>query len=322
MPDLKVAVAGIGFMGFSHLRVYSEIRNCNVVGVIDPSKESREKAEKTFRVKTYADAESFLKENEVDAVSVAVPTQFHYDTAKIFLEHGINTLVEKPMTTDLKQADDLIKTAAKNDAILMAGHIERFNPMVRKVKSIFSEKDNISFCSAFRMNPPGRGSDSAILDLSTHDIDVLRYITGSEIKEIDANSINRNGVEAHVVSNVMFANGVKGLIVSSLLYPIKKRELSVLSADILVEGNYITQDVNIYRKRMVQEPKTYVESLFGTIEYEIIKPQIQRAEPLRIELEHFLDCVKNRKKPIVDGEEGKKAIEAAMEIMRICKSKQ
>ena len=320
MADIKVAVVGIGYMGFSHLRTYSEMKNCNVVGVVDKFPENLEKARKMFRVDAYEDVRELLKNTDVDAVSVAVPTDLHDSVAVPLLERGINVLLEKPIAPTLEGAEKIIKAAKQGGSTLMIGHVERFNPMVRKAKEIIDNDKSVRFCGAYRMNPPGRSSDSAIIDLSTHDIDVLRYILGSDVKKIGADAIFSNGTEKHVVINLTFDSGVKSTVVSSLMYPIKRRELVVLSENMLLEGNYMTQDINIYRKYGVKEPKDYFQSLMGTIEYELLMPFVQKGEPLKLEIEHFVECVRTGSKPLVTGEEGRRALEIALEVSRLCRN--
>ncbi|MFH0889578.1 MAG: Gfo/Idh/MocA family oxidoreductase [Candidatus Aenigmatarchaeota archaeon] len=318
MDKVKIAVVGVGFMGFSHLRTYSEMKNCNVVGVVDKLPESRERAERTFRVNAYENFDDLAKVNEVDAVSIAVPTQFHASAAIPILEKGIDVLLEKPIAANLNDAENIIRAAKKGGAKLMVGHIERFNPMVNKAKEIIANQQ-IYFCGAYRMNPPGRSSDSVIIDLSTHDIDVLRYLLSSDVKKFGAESVSDNGVEKHVVINMTFENNVKAMVVSSLLYPIKKRELVILTKEMLLEGNYITQEINVYRKHNAKEPESYSQSLIGTIEYELLRPFIQKNEPLRLELEHFIDCVTSGKKPLISGEDGRRTLEIALGVEQLCK---
>jgi UDP-N-acetylglucosamine 3-dehydrogenase len=317
MDKVKVGIIGFGFMGANHLRVYTELKECEVVGVVDNSSEVLNRVKNSFNVKTYNNVEELLKDG-VDAVTVSVPTRFHHEVASKIIDAGVDVLIEKPITDDVSKAEELVKFAKKKNVKLMVGHIERFNPMVQRVKEILNSisMDEIYFCASYRLNPGLRTSDSAIIDLSTHDIDVFRYLLKSEVKDIDANAVFEDGVEKHVVATLYFSNGITTTINSSLLYPMKKRELVILGKKLLIEGNYMSQDISIYRRKTIEDSPH-----LGKIEYEIIKPLIKNAEPLKLELKHFLDCIINNKEPLVTGEEGKKTLEVATRIKDICRKK-
>jgi len=317
MNKVKIGIIGFGYMGTNHLRVYTELKDCEVVGIVDNSPEVLKKAKDLFNVNVYNSVEELLA-NDVDAVTVAVPTKFHYDIASKVINENIDLLIEKPITDDVNEAEKLVRLAKKKDVKLMVGHIERFNPMVQRVKTILDSTslDDIYFCASYRLNPGIRTTDSAVIDLSTHDIDVFRYLLKSEVKEVDANAVFENDVEKHVVASLHFSNGIIATINSSLLYPMKKRELVILGKNSLIEGNYMSQDISIYTRKSTEDSLH-----FGKIEYEIAKPLIKNAEPLKIELRHFLDCIINDKEPIVTGEDGKKTLEVANMIMTICRKK-
>lgn len=317
LDKVNVGIIGVGYMGSNHLRVYSELKNCEVVGVVDPDPKALENAKRKFKINAYTNVHDFLKNERVDAVSIVVPTPLHFEIAKFFIERGVHVLVEKPITEKLEDAERLIGLAREHNVKLMVGHIERFNPMVKKVKDIIRGVglNNIYYCSTYRLNPESRAADSAVIDLSAHDIDVLRYLLESNVVKIQADALYRDGIEKHVVATLEFACKIKAVINSSLLYPLKRRELVVLGKDILIEGNYMTQDVNIYQKGAVHESKNSL----GVIEYRHIKPMVKKTEPLKLELKHFIDCVINDKEPIVNGEDGKKTLQVAMEIIKKCK---
>ena len=195
-----IGVIGAGVMGMNHIRVLREL-GCDVV-VSDISQESLKRAE-AMGVTGFRD---YTDIKDVDAVTIASPTKLHFDIATHFLERGIPTLVEKPITENVSDAKALVSLSKRNDTILMVGHIERFNPMVKKVKEIIDSGylGTILHLSTYRLNPSGRANDSAVLDLSTHDIDVLRYLIGAEISSIYAEAVYRDGIEKHVSAIINF----------------------------------------------------------------------------------------------------------------------
>ncbi len=313
MNKLNVGVIGVGYMGINHLRVYSELNNCNIVGVVDASKKALENAAIKFNVKTYDDLEKFLNENKLDAASVAVPTSKHYEVAKMLIERGVHVLVEKPFTDSIECAQSLVNLAKKNTVKIMVGYIERFNPVIQKIKSILTEdiKKEMFHCSIRRLNTPSRSDDSAVLDLSTHDIDLLHYLFG-DLKAITASAVSHNNIEKHVVTVLKLNNGCNALLESSLLYPIKIREINIATPNTLIHGNLFGRELSIHLKRNIN-----TENNFGDIDYSTLKPTLENTEPLKLELSHFLECVRESKTPSIGGEEALKTLKVAFEIMKM-----
>ena len=306
-------------MGSNHVRVYSELKSCEVVGVVDSSEEALKKVKEKFGFETFRDMESLFKKHKVDAATVAVPTSMHFAVAKELIGRGINVLIEKPLADKVEDAEVLVKIAKEKNVKIAVGHIERFNPMVQRVKSILDTipKKDIFYISTHRLNPEGRTKDSAITDLSTHDIDVMRYLIGEDVVKIEADAVIHDGIPKRVVATLDFGNGIKGMINSSLLHPLKKRELSIEGKDIVIEGNYQTQEINVYRKKNLSEKSNGL----GSIEYEILRPTVIRAEPLKLELQDFLDAILKNREPLVNGEEGLKNLRVALEIERVAKKR-
>lgn len=309
----RIGIIGAGVMGMNHVRVLREL-GCDVVAS-DISQDSLKRAQ-AMGAEVFQD---YKEVKDVDAVTIASPTTLHFQIASHFLENQIPTLVEKPITENVRDAEKLVALTKSSGTMLMVGHIERFNPMVKKVKEIIDSGylGEIYHCSAYRLNPSGRANDSAVLDLSTHDIDVLRYITGREIDSIYAEAVYKDGIEKHV-SAILNFGGLKAVVKSSLLYPIKKRGLVILGSEGLIEGNYITQDINLFRSVGVHDTLKDFEKL-GTVESQIFKPLVRKQEPLKLEMEHFLECIKHGNEPLTNGEEGMKTLAAALKVQEKCK---
>jgi UDP-N-acetylglucosamine 3-dehydrogenase len=313
METLNVGVIGVGYMGFNHLRIYADLKECNLVGAVDVSQKPLKKVEEMFKVRTYQDVDKFIKENRVDAVSITVPTTLHFQIAKKFVEKGIHVLVEKPFTGKLEEAQKLVELSKKHKVKLAVGYVERFNPVVQRIKTIMTENllKNTFYASTYRLNPSGRAEESAVTDLCTHDIDLLRYILNSEVESVHADAFFQNNIEKHVVAVLKFKNGIKSLIHTSLLYPLKVRGINISLLGMMIEGDFGAQDITVYRKKELSQ-----EDILGEIDYETIKPRIQKSEPLRTELKDFLNSIKEDSQPLVDGNEGIRTLQVAIEIMR------
>lgn len=302
---LRVGVVGVGNMGFHHVRIYSELseeEKIELVGVADTNFERAREISEIFKVRAFNDYRELVK--EVDAVSVAVPTSFHKEVALEFIENGVHVLVEKPIAESVESAEEIIRAAKRNDVILMAGHVERFNPAVLKLKETISQGmlGEIVTMNAKRVGPMViRIADvGVIIDLAVHDIDVMSFLSDSRVKEIYAKARNVKHpakVEDYALILLTFENDVEGITETNRLTPHKTRTLNVVGTEGIAYLDYINQSLTIYDEKWVHEAK------------------IEKMEPLKLELEHFIECVKERKKPLVGGEEGLHALEVAVKAL-------
>ena len=299
---LRVGVVGVGSMGFHHARVYSELAKegkVELVGVADANFERAKEVAKKFKTLPYSDYRELAEEN-LDAVSIAVPTSLHKQAALNFIERGTSVLVEKPIAESIESAEAIIKAAEKNGVVLMVGHIERFNPAVLKLKELIEkgELGDIVTISAKRVGPmAARIRDvGIIIDLGVHDIDVISYLFGRPIEEVYAragNVIHPAGVEDHALITLGFKDG-SGIVETNWLTPHKIRTLNVVGTGGIAYLDYIEQSLRLYNDEWIKEAK------------------IRKREPLRNELEHFIECVERGKRPIVDGEAGLHALRVAL----------
>jgi len=302
---IKVAVIGAGFMGCNHARVYSELEGCELTGIVDPREAARSNASK-FGAPFFSSVAELMAVDRPDAVSVAVPTGKHAEVAGFFLKNGMDVMVEKPIAETAADAVRLVDAAKSTGAVLMVGHIERFNPMVRKIREMLETGSigRLLSVSTNRLNPSDRLNDSAVLDLMTHDIDVIHYLTGGAMKPLNSSAFFVGGLEKHVTALAQAKGGALCTMNCSLLYPIKRREISLLTENFLVEGNYMTQQLNVYGRE--------------GMEAENMRPFVKTEEPLKMELNHFLDCVRQRGDPEVTGEDGARVLDAALAIRGLC----
>ena len=293
---IKIGVVGLGMMGQHHARVYSELE-CELVGVADSNIEKAKEIGERCRTRYYSDYTELIP--QVDAVSIAVPTTLHQQIAMDFIRQGVHCLVEKPIASNVEEAEEMIQEANENHVKLMVGHIERFNPAVLRLKQIIDQGTlgKLMIISTRRVGPfASRIRDvGIIIDSATHDIDVARYLTGKEPVVIFSKSGKfRNEKEDHGIVTLDFGD-ITGHIEVNWFTPHKVRSLVATGSEGIAYLDYIEQELTVHNSHGM----------------EMIK--VEKAEPLKLELEHFLKCVKNNEKPLVDGYEGLRVFKIALE---------
>ena len=281
---MKVGIIGTGNMGKSHVRNYSEFKEIEDVYVFDIDRE------KTKRLKEYGVIVcDSIKEilNKVDAVSICVPTKYHFDVAKKAIEKGIHCLIEKPITLSVKEGEEIVSLLEDKDLIVGVGHIERFNPIVDEIKKII---DKPLYVEIKRHNPgSARIKDSTIVeDLMIHDIDVVFNVL--------CMGISRNYELYSVWNNylcevlIKFNSSIVSLSASKKSSK-KIRTIYIEEEEFTIEGDFMNQEIHIYKK-----PERYgLEDERYTQENIIEKVLVNKVEPLKEELKCFIKCVKGRK---------------------------
>jgi predicted dehydrogenase len=321
LQKLNIAVIGTGHLGKEHARIYSEIPEVNLVGVVDTNKSVGEAVAKRCNTKYYSSFKEIL--NKVDVASVVVPTKSHYEITKELLSNGIHVLVEKPMTGTVSEAEDLIKLSQQNSAILQPGYIERFNPALQAIQEL---DISLKFMECHRLSPfTFRSADiGVVLDLMIHDIDIILYLSKSKVKRIDAVGVNVISDKEDIANaRIQFENGCVANITASRVSFEPMRKIRLFSENSYISLDYQKQEALIYKK----SPKLTLKSInaenenvstledlknfsFGDL-LKIERIKMSNQEPLRKELESFINCIKNGEQPVVSGEEGIKAIKIA-----------
>ena len=307
---LRVGVVGVGNMGYHHARIYSELAKegrVKLVGVADANFERAKEVTKRFNTIPYADYKELAKEG-LDAVSIAVPTSLHKQVALEFIKNGASVLVEKPIAESIESAKEIIKAAKEENVVLMVGHVERFNPAVLKLKDIINAGilGEIVTMNAKRVGPMVvRIADvGVIIDLAVHDIDVMSFLANSRVKEVYAKARNVKhpaNVDDYALIILTFENEISGVVETNRLTPHKTRTLNIVGTKGIAYLDYINQSLTIYDEQWIKEAK------------------INKREPLRNELEHFIKCVESKKRPLVSGEEGLHALEVAISALESAK---
>jgi predicted dehydrogenase len=318
----KVAVIGAGAMGRNHARVYSEIESVQLVGVADIFADAAEKTARRFGTVAYTDYLTLLDEQKPEAVTIAVPTIEHLNAAKAVAERGIHMLIEKPIAFSVAEGQEIIDTAAKHQVVLTIGHIERFNPAVVALKQHLAQNElgRIFQIDARRQGPfPARIYDvGVVIDLAVHDLDIIRYVTGSEIVRLYAETERRiHGSHEDLFTGlVRLKDGIIGTLMINWLTPTKIRELTVTGERGMFRVDYLTQDLYFFENAIANSPDWQpLNMLRGVSEGRMIRYAINKREPLRAELEAFLAAVRGETPPAVSGHDGLKALGLAQAVV-------
>lgn len=299
MNKVRVAVIGVGYLGSRHAQIYSKIENAELIAVCDTNIE-KAKALAAELNTTAIDSFKDIIKQKVDAVSVVVPTNLHYQITKELLKNKINCLVEKPITPSLKEAQALIRLARNNNLILGVGHVERYNSAFEAVRKIIK---NPRFIECHRLAPfSGRSLDiSVILDLMIHDIDIVLGLIKSEIKSIDAVGVKvLTGHEDIANARIKFKNGCICNLTASRVSDEVMRKIRIFEEDAYISLDYVKQEASHYSKYNNNITK---EAL-----------PIEKEPPLEKELKDFINCVIEKRNTLVSGVEAKNALKTAFEI--------
>jgi predicted dehydrogenase len=305
MDKIKAAVIGVGYLGRFHAQKYAALPGCELVAVVDGRAEVRDAVGAEVGAKPVADYRELL--GKVDAISVVTPTPAHFEIADAFLAAGAHVLVEKPITETPEQAKSLIASAAKAGRILQVGHLERFNAAVLAAEPHLNAP---RFMECVRLAPyKERGTDvNVVLDLMIHDIDLVQSLAGSEIVSIDAIGTPVFSGEIDIANaRLRFANGCVANTTASRVSMKTERKLRIFEDAAYISLDLQQKILTLIRKRDgVPQP--------GQLPVSIEEANLEQGDALKSEIESFLDCIRNNKRPIVSGEDGLRALETAIRI--------
>ena len=299
MAKVKVGIVGVGHLGAIHAKVYSKLKNVDLVGVCDCNLERSLEIGKKYHTKSYADYEELF--DKVDAASIVVPTSLHYNVAKEFLNRGIHVLIEKPITKTLSEADELIEIAKEKNLIIQVGHVERFNAAVMALEH-FLKKPKFLECQ--RLGPFHKRVEDVgvVLDLMIHDIDIVLGLIKQDVMAIEAVGLSTMSDHEDVANvRLIFEDGTIADITASRVTKDVVRKIRIFQEDSYISLDYVNQEVTIFKKTGTKVKKE--------------KVKIKKAEPLKEELQSFIECVRTGKKPIVSGVEGRRALSVALDIL-------
>lgn len=314
MKNPKIGIIGVGRMGQYHLNILSNLQNIELIGICDRDTNKLEELSYQYDVPCYQDQKKLIK--RCDALIISTPTSTHYEIAKLCLENNKHILLEKPMTTDIEQAKDLVSIAKKRHLLIQIGHIERFNGAVQQLKKIIS---NPLYIESKRMGPfdPRISDVGVVLDLLIHDIDILLNLIEENIIEINAvgSSVFSNFEDVASVQ-LVFEGGCIAYIHASRISQKKIRSLDIVQKDSYVYLDYGTQDIEIHRMAknvylLTPEEIRYSQESF------IEHVTIEKDNPLKLELLHFINCINGVDKPVVQNEKDLKALDITLKVEKI-----
>jgi predicted dehydrogenase len=301
--------------------VYNELDHVELVAVADADPKKAELIGRRFKVPTYDDPLKMLDERKPDILSVAVPTSLHRKVTLEAIDRGVHVLVEKPIASTVAEAEEMIAAARARGIHLAVGHIERFNPAVIELKKRLdkAELGQVFMIQARRMGPfPERIQDmGVVIDLAAHDIDVMYYLLGSTVERVYAETMRQvhTALEDLLAGLVRFQNGVLGVLDINRLTPTKIRELIVTGQKGMFLVNYLTQDLYLYDNPKAQGDWDNLGILRGVGEGNMVKLAIPRKEPLRAELEAFVQAVQGSPAASVSGEDGLRVLRLALQLV-------
>ncbi|RJO66630.1 MAG: gfo/Idh/MocA family oxidoreductase [Myxococcales bacterium] len=322
---LRVGVIGLGAMGTNHLRVLASIPDVQIAAVADAKGGLAAARQADYRIpESYADHRQLLDKAQLDAVIVAVPPELHRPVATDCFEHGVPVLLEKPIAHSLDDAAAIVAAAERTGAACLVGHIERFNPVVRKAREFIAsgQVGTPYLCNTRRNGPfPSRLLHThvgVLVDLAVHDVDIVQYLTGTTITEVQAMFIRTTHRE--IFGKVLFRGraDVAGSMEFSWISPQKIREIQLFGALGLIEGDYISQTLKFFEnpdEQVILDPWASTHLSAGRIASgRIIEYPIWRQEPLRLELEHFIQVVRGAAQPEVTPRQAMQVLEVVLRI--------
>jgi len=298
-------VIGAGRMGQFHLKHLSKNRSVILSGIVDASVERRESLAKKYKTTAFADPSGLT--GQIDAAILATPTPTHRAIGTPLLAAGISCLIEKPLASTLDDAEALIRAATASGATLQVGHIERFNPAVIEAARHI---DNPQFIEVNRLGPydPRVAEVGVVLDLMIHDLDIVLFLVGQNVTRVEA-------FGAKVLSNhediakvrLHFAGGCIADLSASRVSLKKYRRIRIFQKNAYLSLDYAAPQLQVYRKK-----SDVVKSLS---DISILRPKLSKQDPLALEQDHFIQCVLEKRKPIVAGEHGRDALRLAQDVL-------
>src|SRR3989344_413560 len=298
---MKAAIIGICNMGKNHVRVYSEISSITLVALSDLNETLGTQLAEKHHTKFYRDYEEMLEKEEIDLVSVCVPTSLHFKVASYCLKKKVHTLLEKPITSNINDAQKLINLAKRNKVKLLVGHIERYNPALRQVKEIVDSGilGRIIAITSRRVGgfPPQIKDVDVAVDLAIHDIDISNYLLGELPTNISVNKqLNHTRRRPDSVEFFLKYKRASSYIQANWISPVKIRKLNITGSEGYLEMDYISQKIEIYKSnysKFKEESSNFSDYVLLFSEPDITNVSVKKKEPLKEEILFFIDCIKN-----------------------------
>ncbi len=322
-PAVTVGVVGLGYWGPNLARNFAGLPGCELAWCCDPSSEARARLEPTFpQTRFTADLDELLADPKLDAVAVATPVPTHAELAAHVLQAGKHCFVEKPLAQSVLDGERVVAAAEANGRVLMVGHLLEYHPGIRRLKELAESGelgDRIYYIYGNRLNLGKlRSDENALWSLGAHDVSVVLYLAGEEPNEAGAHGecYVRGGVEDVVFCFMRFPSGLSAHLHLSWLDPHKERRFTIVGSrqmatfdDMAVEGK-----LTVYDKGFDEDARGYGEYI--TRAGGSWSPGVRNVEPLRVECEHFVECVRTGQRPRSDGESGLRVVRVLERLQR------
>jgi len=304
---IKVGVIGVGHLGEYHTQKYIAMPSVDLIGIMDINPERARDIGRKYNTNIYERHQELL--NMVDAVSLAVPTEMHFQVARGILVSGVHLLIEKPITYSLEDAKELITIAKEKNLILQVGHVERFNPAVVKMESLLNDP---IFIESHRMNlftKRGTGVD-VTLDLMIHDLDIILHVVPSDVKEVHATGMSVVTDKTDIANvRMIFENGTVANLTASRVSNRNLRKIRIFQPDAYISVDCLKREISVTSLlNENNDPDTFPQITSNKMKY-------PDSDPLADEISSFVDAVVNGSKPVVSGQDGKKALRVALNII-------
>jgi predicted dehydrogenase len=308
MTRLRAGVIGVGYLGRFHAQKFAALQDVDLVGVADSNPERAEEVGREVGARPFADFRPML--DLVDLVSIVVPTQHHFSVARECLARGRHILLEKPITQTVQEAEELITLAREKNLVFQVGHLERFNPAVLALRDVLK---NPHFIESHRLAPfKPRGTDvNVVLDLMIHDIDIILSMVPSRIKQVNSVGVPVFSEEVDIANaRLQFENGCVANVTASRASREAMRKIRIFQPDAYISIDYQVRKISIFRKGGKGFP------IPGLPNVTMEEMAFEQSDALLAEISSFVDSVKTGAAPVVSGDDGKRALELAMQINR------
>ena len=305
---IRAAVIGVGYLGRFHAQKYAALEGAELVAVVDADAEAAERVADECGTRALTDHRELL--GQVDAVSIVVPTGLHHPIAREFMEHGAHVLVEKPITRTVEEADDLIAVAKENGRVLQVGHLERFNAAVLALEEVL---DRPMFIESHRLAPfKPRGTDvSVVLDLMIHDLDIIQNLVRAPVERIDANGVSVLTDEVDIANvRLQFENGCVANVTASRVSMKAQRKMRLFQHDAYISVDFQDRILSVHRKGDKEVSP-------GVPEITSQERVFEDGDAIRAEVEDFLASIREARRPLVSGEDGRQALATALRITEL-----
>jgi predicted dehydrogenase len=308
MTRLRAGVIGVGYLGRFHAQKFAALQDVDLVGVADSDPERAEEVGREVGARPFADFRPML--DLVDLVSIVVPTQHHFSVARECLARGRHILLEKPITQTVQEAEELIILAREKNLVFQVGHLERFNPAVLALRDVLK---NPHFIESHRLAPfKPRGTDvNVVLDLMIHDIDIILSMVPSRIKQVNSVGVPVFSEEVDIANaRLQFENGCVANVTASRASREAMRKIRIFQPDAYISIDYQVRKISIFRKGGKGFP------IPGLPNVTMEEMAFEQSDALLAEISSFVESVKTGAAPVVSGDDGKRALELAMQINR------